>query len=118
LAAPAVLSAATRGVSGYSPAYTFDRAVHVRESRLRYVGLPLRKALDRFLPEWEDSEAMSLFLERESLSTMVVALTAVFLLAILRVALRWYGERRLGVRPVRIRQQVRRAFYAFVDTAG
>jgi transglutaminase superfamily protein len=115
---PAVLSAATRGVPGYSPDYTFDRAVHIRVSRLRYVGLPLRMALDRLIPGWEDSAAASLLLERESLATMVVALTAVFLLAILRVALRWYGERRLGIRPVRIRQQVRRAFYAFVDTAG
>jgi len=115
---PAILSAATRGVPGYSPAYTFDRAVHIRVSRLRYVGLPLRMALDRLLPGWEDSAAASLLLERESLATMVVALAAVFLLVILRVALRWYGERRLGIRPVRIRQQVRRAFYAFVDTAG
>lgn len=118
LADPAVLSAATRGVSGYSPAYTFDHAVHVRMSRLRYLGLPLRKALDRILPGWEDSAAMSLLLERESLATMVLAFTLVFLLAILRVVLRWYGERRLGVRPVRIRQQVRRAFHAFADTTG
>ncbi len=115
---PAILSAATHGVPGYSPAYTFDRAVHIRVSRLRYVGLPLRMALDRFIPGWEDSAAASLLLERESLATMVLALAAVFLLAILRVALRWYGERRLGIRPVRIRQQVRRAFYAFMDTAG
>jgi hypothetical protein len=118
LADPATLSAATRGVAGYSPSYTFDRAVHIRVSRLRYVGPLLRTALDRLLPGWEDSAAASLLLERESLATMVVALAAVFLFAILRVALRWYGEKRLGVRPVRIRQQVRRAFYAFVHTAG
>jgi hypothetical protein len=49
---------------------------------------------------------------------MVAALILVFLLGLLRVGLRWYGERRLGIRPVRVRQQIRRAFYAFVDTAG
>jgi hypothetical protein len=118
LADPAVLSVATRGVPGYSQEYTYDRTAHIRVWRLGFVGLPLRIVLDRLLPGWEDSAAVSLLLERESLATMVVALMAVFLLAIMRVVLRWYGERRLGVRPVRIRQQVRRAFYAFVDTAG
>ena len=70
------------------------------------------------LPGWEDSTALSLLLERESLTTMVVALILVFFLGLFRVGLRWYGEKRLGVRPVRIRQQVRREFNAFVDTAG
>lgn len=118
LADPAILAAATRGVPGYSSDYTFSRAVHFRASRLGYVGLPLRIALDRLLPGWEESPELSLLLERESLATMVVVLTAVFLLAILRVVLRWYGERYLGMRLVRIRQQVWRAFSVFVDSAS
>jgi hypothetical protein len=49
---------------------------------------------------------------------LVVALTLLFLLALVRVSLRWYGERRLGLRPIRVRQQIRRAIHAFVDTSG
>jgi len=118
LSDPTVFSAATRGIRGYDPIDTYDRTVHVRLSRLGLIGKPLRRVLNGFLPGWEDSTTVSLLMERESLATMVVALVFVFLLGLLRVGLRWYGERRLGVRPVRIRQQIRRAFSAFIDTAG
>jgi hypothetical protein len=115
---PAVFSSATGSIPGYKPEYTFDRTVHVRIARLGIIARPLRDALNLVLPGWEDSTALSLLMERESLATMVAALVLVFFLGLLRVGLRWYGEKRLGVRPVRIRQQVRRAFHAFVDTAG
>jgi Transglutaminase-like superfamily len=115
---PAVFSAATRGIPGYNPVDTYDRAVHVRLARLGWIARPVRGILNGFLPGWEDSTTVSLLMERESLATMVVALVFAFLLGLLRVGLRWYGERRLGIRPVRIRQQIRRAFNAFVDTAG
>jgi hypothetical protein len=115
---PAVLSIATKGIRGYNPDYTFGRTVHVRVARLGLVGRALRKTLDRLLPDWEGSTAISLLMERESLATMVVALILVFLLGLLRIGLRWYGERRFGIRPVRVRQQILRAFHAFVDAAG
>jgi hypothetical protein len=118
LSDPAVFSAATRDIQGYDRDYTFERTAHVRVSRLDFVGLPLRRILDRLLPGWEDSTAISLLMERESLVTMVAALSLVFLLGLLRVGLRWFGERHLGIRPVRVRLQIRRAFLAFVDTAG
>ena len=118
LSDPAVFSAATRDIQGYDPIYTYERTAHVRVSRLGLAGLPLRAVLNHLLPGWEDSTAISLLMERESLATMVAALILVFLLGFLRVGLRWYGERRLGVRPVRVRQQIRRAFHAFVDTTG
>jgi len=115
---PAVFSAATRNVNGYSSNYSFERTTHVRMGRLGWLGLPVRSVVNRLLPGWEDSTAVSLLLERKSLATLVFALTLLFLLALLRVGLRWYGERRLGLHPVRIRQQLRRAFRAFVDAAG
>jgi hypothetical protein len=115
---PAVFSAATRHIKDYDPIYSYESTAHVRISRLGFIGLPIRSVLDRLLPGWEDSTAVSLLMERESLATLVVALILVFLLGLLRVGLRWYGERRLGIRPVRVRQQVRRAFQAFLDTAG
>ena len=80
------------------------------------MGKPIRILVNRLLPGG-GSTAVSLLLERKSLATLVFALTLLFLLALLRVALRWYGERRLGLRPVRVRHQIRRAFLAFVDTA-
>jgi hypothetical protein len=116
LSDPAVFSAATRDIKGYDPINTYESTAHVRVTRLGFIGLPIRSVLNRILPGWEDSTAVSLLMERESLATMVVALILVFFLGLLRVGLRWYGERRLGIQPVRVRQQVRRAFHAFVDT--
>jgi Transglutaminase-like superfamily len=118
LADPAVFAVATQDIAGYDPIYNYQYTAHVRMARLRFIGLPLREVFDHLLPGWEDSTSISLLLERESLATMVLALVLVFLLGLLRVGLRWYGERRLGIRPIRIRQQVRRAFHAFVDTAS
>jgi hypothetical protein len=118
LADPAVFAAATSKIPGYDPSYTFDNTAHLRITRLRFVGLPLRKALDLLLPGWEDSTTMSLLLERSSLAAMVFALVLVFLLSLMRVLLRWYGEKRMGLRAIRIREQVRRACVAFLDTAS
>lgn len=113
---PAIFSAATRGIRGYSPDYTFENIAHVRVIRLGLVGVPIRGVLNRLVPGWEDSTAVSLLMERESLATLVAALILIFFLGLVRVGLRWYGERRLGVRPVRVRQQIRRAFQALFDT--
>ena len=118
LSDPAIFHAATRDISGYSSDYTFDNTAHVRVARLGWMGIPLRNVFNRLLPGWEDSAAVSLLMERESLATLVVALILIFLLGLARVVLRWYGEKRLGLRPVRVRQQIRRALHAFVDTSG
>jgi hypothetical protein len=115
---PAVFADATHNIQGYNPDYTFVRAAHVRLARLGGIGLLVRRILNRFLPGWDDSTAVSLLLERESLAAMVIAIALVFFLAILCVALRLYGERFLGFRPIRIREQARRAFQAFADTTG
>ena len=98
LANPVVLSAAIKDIPGYRSDYTFDRTAHVRMARLIFVGLPLRGVLDRLFPSWQDSMALSLLLERASLTTVVLATILVFLFGSLRLALRWYGEKHLGVR--------------------
>ena len=118
LANPAVFSAATRSVEHYLPQYTFDRTAHVRLSRIHGVGTGLRRFLDRWLPGWEDSETLSLLLERQSLATLVGAIFLVVWFAALRVVLRWYGERRLGWPTVRIRNQFWRACRVFMEAAG
>jgi len=113
---PAVFAAASQRIHSYDPSYTFDRTAHVRISRLPIIGFPIREVLDDVLPGWDDSSAVSLILERESLATLVTALVLVILLGFFRIGLRWYGESRLGFQPIRIRMQVRRAIRAFLAT--
>ena len=108
LANPAIFTAATRNIPGYDPSYTFDRAVHIRTSRIGFAGRELRKVLDRWWPDWEGSSALSLVVERESLGMTVLLILLTLVLLAVRVSLRWYGEARLGVRPQRVRNRLRR----------
>jgi hypothetical protein len=118
LAIPQIFSAATHDIPNYDSSYTFERTSHIRMSRIRSVGLPLRKALNVLLPGWEDSTTMSLLLERQSLAVMVVAIVLLSLLSLARISLRWYGERFLEFRAVRVRDQIRRACAAFLRAAN
>jgi Transglutaminase-like superfamily len=115
LADPAVRATATKGIKGYSSEYTFDRTAHVRWARMGFVGLPLQRVFNWLLPAWEDSTAVSLLLERESLAMMVFAIILVAFLALVRIWLRWYCENRLGFHCVRIRKQFRQGLRAFFD---
>jgi hypothetical protein len=115
LADPAIFAAATRNVRGYDPSYTFDHVVHIRLARVHVFGLLLRRILDRLVPGWEDTSTTTLLVERQSFAAMVASLLLLIFLILLRVSLRWYGEKRLGVKSVRIRQQLRRACHAFLD---
>jgi hypothetical protein len=115
---PAIFATATRNIAGYDSNYSYDLTAHIRLGRLRLVGRPLRAVLDGVLPGWEDSPTVSLLAERESFAFMLVSVCQVVFLMLLRVSLRWYGEKRLGVRTLRMREQIRRAFGAFVDTTG
>ena len=115
---PTEFAAATKNIANYNSNYNYDLTTHIRVGRLRVVGRPLRAVLDGALPGWEDSTTTTLLAERESFALMLASFCLVIFLIILRVSLRWYGEKRLGVRTLRIREQIRRAFGAFVDTAG
>ena len=98
--------------------YSFERAAHVRTARLGLIGTLVQKVLDSLLPEWQDSVAISLLMERESLTAMIVAIVPLLFLIALRVSLRWYGERFLPAYSVHVREQLRRAYQAFFDTAS
>jgi len=112
---PTVFAAATRNVNKYDSSYTYDHTVHIRLARIRVFGGLLRRALDRAFPGWEDTPTMTLLVERESFAALVASFLLVIFLILLRACLRWYGEKRLGVHSVRIRQQIRRACHAFLD---
>lgn len=111
-----VFVAATRGIAGYDPSYTYDRTVHVRLARLGSLGYYLRFAFNRIAPGWEDSVTASLLLERESLATMVAGIFLLMILILVRIFLRWYGTRRLGIRQPQIRARMVRACSAFFES--
>jgi hypothetical protein len=111
-----VFLAATRGIPGYDPIYTYDRTEHVRMARLGGMGSFLRVTFGRLAPGWEDSVTASLVLERESLATMMGAVFLVMVLILIRIFLRWYGVRRLGVHPPEMGARMLRAWSAYFDS--
>jgi hypothetical protein len=115
LANPAVFATATGNIRGYDSSYTYDHTVHVRLARLHAFGLFLRRVLDHLAPGWEETPSMTLLVERESFAALVSSVLLVIFLVLLRTSLRWYGEKRLGLHSVHIRQQLRRACHAFLD---
>lgn len=115
LSDPANLAVATRDLRGYDPSYTYDQVVHIRLERFPVLGSLVRRILDRAAPGWEDTPFMTLLVERESFAAMVSSFLFLVFLILLRVCLRWYGEKRLGVHSIRIRQQLLRACHAFMD---
>ena len=118
LADPATFAMATRNIPGYDQRYSFESTAHIRLGRLRIVGLPLRAVLDRILPGWEETTLASLVAERESLAFTLAVICLVAFLVFLRISLRWYGEKRLGLHTPRVREQIRRAFDAFVNSTS
>jgi hypothetical protein len=114
---PSVFKAATTQTPKYDPDYTYDHTAHVRAARRHIAGVPVRRILDQVLPDFENSVAFSLILERESLAAAITSVAFVLLFALIRTELRWYGEHHLGMRSVRIRQQIWRASSAFADTS-
>jgi hypothetical protein len=118
LVSPAVFLAATQNIPRYDPGYSFERTTHVRTARLGFIGTPVQKILDSLLPEWQDSVAISLLMERESLASVLAMIMIVLLLTLVRICLRWCGENRLRVYPVHVREQLRRAYQAFLTRAG
>jgi hypothetical protein len=89
-----VFLAATQNIPRYDPCYSFERTTHVRTARLGLIGTPVQKILDSLLPQWQDAVAISLLMD---------------------VSLRWYGENRLRVYPLHVREQLRRAYHAFLN---
>ena len=113
-----IFGAATRGIPRYDPSYTYDHVTHIRLARLRLIGPALGALLSRAFPGWEDSAIVTLLLERESFAAMVLAIFLVIFLGTLRVGMRLYGEKRLGIRRPRIRQRLFQASEAFFKVSG
>lgn len=56
-----------------------------------------REVLDHGALRWESSPKTSALVERESLAATFAGITLVLFLSLLRVSVRWYGEKRLGI---------------------
>jgi len=118
LSDPAILAAATQGIRQYDPNYSFNNTTHIHMARLHSLGTSLQGILDRIVPGWDASPVMTLFVERESFAAMVSAALLLIFLVLLRIAVRWYGESRLGIQSTRIRGQLRRACDLLLNTSA
>jgi len=115
---PATFAAVIKNIPKFSADYTFENTVHVRIARFHVLGMPLRAIFNRLAPGWEDSMTMTLLVERESYAATVASILLVLFLVLLRFALRWFGEARLGIRAIRLRSKIYRARLAFLDPAN
>ena len=118
LTSPQTFTEATQNIPAYDPTYTFGRTIHVRIGRIHFLGVPIRKIADSVYPGWDESTTMTLLVERESFAATVASILLVLFLCLLRISLRWFGERRLGVRRVRFREQLLRAGSAFLHSTS
>ncbi len=115
---PRVLQEATRAIAHYNPEYTYESTAHIRLARIPYLGVLLRKGLNSFFPEWEESLNWSLMVERSSFAlTLLAALLLCFSLLI-RFGLGWYGEKRLAIQRQRVRSRLNRALQALFSWPG
>ncbi|MGB8800499.1 MAG: hypothetical protein WCC97_07420 [Candidatus Acidiferrales bacterium] len=115
---PLIWAEATQGIPHYDPAYTFNNTAHIHTARLHFIGTLLQRILDHVAPGWDASPVMTLLVERESFAAMISSLLLVLFLLLLRIAIRWYGERRLGIQSTRIRGQLRRLYDALLHTSA
>jgi hypothetical protein len=112
---PQTLAIATHDLAGYSPLFTYDRTAHLRMSRIPVIGSLLRRVLDGVLPGWDNSVYWTLLLERESLAATVLSLLFLIFVILLRHVVRWFGEKRLDVRTVSIRKQLRQVYSVLLN---
>jgi hypothetical protein len=105
---PATLALATQNIPGYDLRfYRYDRTERVRLARIPLIGRPLRR-IASYWPTWSDSLFWTMLVERESFGAMILSFVIFVFLLLFRVALRWYAEKRLGLRTSRMRTHLAR----------
>lgn len=103
---PGMLAEATSALPHYDPSYTYARTAHVHLSQIPLIGPILPRILNRLWHGWSDSVFWTMLLERESYAALIAASFVFFILVLFRCGVRWYGTRRLGLQPYRIRDQI------------
>ncbi len=105
---PATLAAATKNIPDYDlSVYRYDRTERIRLEKVPLIGNLLRR-LASYWPAWSDSLFWTMLVERESFGVMILSFLVFVSLLFFRVALRWYAEKRLGLRTPRMRTHLAR----------
>lgn len=118
LKSPETLRAAVASIRRYDPSFTYESTAHIRLARIPLVGRLLRRPLDTFFPGWEEAVNWTLITERRSMAFTLAA--AFFLLSsvVTRFGMGWYGEKKLNVTRVRLRDQVMQLFESLLRHPG
>jgi Transglutaminase-like superfamily len=106
---PAVFRAATQSIPNYPAIYTYESAVHVRLTRIPWIGRRLRGIFDYIWPTWEEAINWTLLVERESFAMLVASIFLLCFALAARFLLGWYCRSKLGIDRVRLRDQILRA---------
>ena len=113
---PETFAEATKGLTYYPSAYTYESVAHVRLAKLPLDGFHLRPILDSIIPGWEEAADWSLLLERESFFALTISSWMTIFLLLLRFALAWYADRRLRIQRFRLRSHLLRVRAVFFGT--
>jgi|SRR5215472_771062 len=114
---PAVFRAATSVVPDYPPSYTYESTVHVRLTRIPWIGKRLRRIFDFIWPSWEESLNWTLLVERESFAMLTASVFLLCFALAARLLLGWYCGSKLGISRTRFRDQIVRAGQVVAGTS-
>jgi len=103
---PNIFRLVTQGIPNYPQIYTYESTVHIRLSRIPVVGGHLRTIFNFVWPSWEESINWTLLVERESFAMLCASIALFCFVLALRFLLGWYCSSRLGIAPVRLRDQI------------
>jgi hypothetical protein len=106
---PEIFRAATQDIPDYPSSYTYERTVHIRLSRIPFIGRYLRRALTFIWPSWEESINWTFLLERESFAMLAISILLLCFVLAIRFFFGWYCSRKLGIVRVRLRDQLVKA---------
>ena len=106
---PEVFRAATQTIPNYPSIYTYETTAHVHLERIPLAGNFIRRALNFIWPSWEEAIGWTLLLERESFALLTISILLLCFALAVRIFLSRYCFRKLGIVPVRLRDQLVRA---------
>ena len=114
---PTVFALATQSIPNYPPSYTYESTVHVRLTRIPWIGRHLRGIFNFIWPPWEESINWTLLVERESFAMLVASLFLFCFALAARFFLGWFCRTRLGTPRERLRDQILRAGQAMAGNS-
>jgi len=103
---PAIFRAATQSIPNYPSTYSYENTVHVRLTRIPWIGRHLRGFLDFIWPPWEEAMNWTLLVERESFFMLVTSIFLLCVAVVARFLLGWYCGDKLGIARERLRDQI------------